>query len=130
MIYRLAFNEQTHFPIVFESIRIKKCIHPQLQYNGISSLLPQWFARRHNANLAKKLNMLKNIPSFIKSIAAENRRTLLQEFRQSPLYKPQRRLPFSPSMIDIPNICDAICIFTDYKLVIKKFPMHTTHSIF
>ena len=73
--------------------------------------------------------MLKNIPSFIKSIAAKNRRTLLQEFRQSPLYIPKRRLPFLASMIDIPNICDAICVFTAYKLVIKKFPMHTLYLL-
>ena len=63
--------------------------------------------------------MLENFPAYIKSIAAKDQQTLLEEPSQRELYKRKGRSPFSASMIRY-----ALHLWYTslqvYKLVIKK----------
>ena len=64
LLYNLVFDKETKFPKILESIQVNLDLHVQLQYNGISVPLPQWFVQRHNAQL-KKVSMLENLPAHI-----------------------------------------------------------------
>lgn len=67
--------------------------------------------------------MIKNPPVFIISIAAKNQQTMREELRQSRLYRPKSRPPFSASMIRY-TLHLWYKYLQAYKLVLKKFPMH------
>ena len=43
LLYNLVFDKETKFPKILQSIKVDSDLHIQLQYNGISVPLPQWF---------------------------------------------------------------------------------------
>ena len=63
----LVFDKETKFPKIPESIKVDLDLHVQLQYNGISVPLPQWFGQGYNARL-KKVSMLENLPAHIRNV--------------------------------------------------------------
>ena len=43
LFYNLVFDKETKFRKILQSIKVDSDLHIQLQYNGISIPLPQWF---------------------------------------------------------------------------------------
>ena len=122
LIYRIVFDIETHFPSIKECIRIDRNRHAQLQSNGNSIPLPQWFIHGNNAKFTK-FNMLENFPTYIKNVVEEDPYSILNEL-QKRHYKPKGRPPFSANLI-----CYALLLcYTSrqaYKLLLEKFPSPT-----
>ena len=53
LIYRIVFDIELHFPSIKECIRIDRNLHVQLQCNGNTIPLPQWFIHENNDKLTK-----------------------------------------------------------------------------
>ena len=62
--YKLKFDEDTGFPKVFESIRVDKDLHVQLQFNGNPVPLPKMFTVGTDTKL-KSFGALPNFASYL-----------------------------------------------------------------
>ena len=94
-----APDKETKFPKILESIKVDLDLHVQLQYNGISVPLPQWFVQGHNARL------LENLPAHIRNVVFDNYNELLDELNKRQFLKPKGRPPYSVEMIRYDYVC-------------------------
>ena len=90
--FHLVFDDETKFPKILESMKVDDDLPVQLQYNGMSLPLPQWFVQGHNATL-KKVSSVEKFPAYIRNTATDNYNELLNELNQRNFYKPQGRPP-------------------------------------
>ena len=98
MFYNLAFDKETKFPKILESIKVDSGFHVQLQYNGIPVPLPQWFVQGHSAWL-NKVSMLENLPAHIWNVAFNNCNERLDEINKRQFLKPKGKPPYYVKMI-------------------------------
>ena len=121
LFYNLVFDKETKFPKILGSVKVNLDLHVQLQYNGISVPLPQWFVQGHNAQL-KKVSMLENLHAHIRNVVFDNYNELLDELNKRKFLKPKGRPPYSVEMI-----CYGLHLhhisFQAYKQLIEKYPL-------
>ena len=94
LFYNLVFDKETKFPKILGPVQVNLDLHVQLQYNGISVPLPQWFVQGHNARL-KKVSMLENLPAHIRNVVFDNYNELLDKPNKGQFLKPKGRPPYS-----------------------------------
>ena len=58
LYFHLVFDDDTNFAKTLESIKVDDDLHVQLQYNGMSLPLPQWFFQGHNAGNTEKSKLI------------------------------------------------------------------------
>ena len=78
------------FSKVFESIRIDRDLHVQLQFNSNPLPLPPWFIQGTDAKL-KRFSMLENFPAYIKNLAGDNPYSFIDELERRRNFKPKGR---------------------------------------
>ena len=119
VFFNLVFDDSTGFPHIFESIKVDKNLHVQLQYNGNPMPLPAWFTKGRDATLSR-LSMLHNLPSYIRNVCTGN--SILDEMKNRMHYKPKGRPPYSAAMIRYALHLRHTSLQA-YKLLLEKFPL-------
>ena len=61
LYFHLVFDYETNFAKTLESIKVDDDLHVQLQYNGMSLPLPQWFFQGHNTEKSKLFRKLHSV---------------------------------------------------------------------
>ena len=86
--YDLWFDEDTPSSLKLEcQLRLT---HVRLQCNCCMFPLRPWFVQGRNTKLTR-INMLLNVPSYLKNNISENDYLLLEELRVRKFYKPKGR---------------------------------------
>ena len=119
--FRINFDIHTKFPAIYETIKIDKDLHIQLQYNGNRVPLPQFFVKSHNAKLTR-FTMLENFPNYIKNSAEEHPYSILDELRKRQHYKPKGRPPYSSELIRYALLLRYTSAQA-YRMLLEKFPL-------
>jgi len=121
IFFHLKYDDDTGFPKIFESIRIDRSMHIQMQYNGNPVPLPAFFVTGTDAKL-KSFSSLTNLFTYISSFSETCKHSFIDELNERRNKKPKGRGPYSAELIRYALLLRYTSLAA-YKLLLEQFPL-------